>query len=539
VIDTTSPEPSRFSELPFYPLLLAVFIPVNLLAQNISLFSSSEGMRVAAGFLLAAVVVSFFARLLVRQKHAAALLTALLFAGIWVYQFSTFWRLVYVGVVLLACVFIWRRSVTAKLTLALNLVMLAIILQPLFVLSSEQWRLEDSEAQTLSYSSLLDVQPLAGQGPLPVVVHILVDGYASNEVLSTVMGFDNSPFEAELEAMGFNVAGDVRTPYNQTLMVMSSIFSGEYLRLDQPPFGLEDSSRTKLALGWVVSNGPVKTRLDELGYRFLYTEPGFNFWQFSSDDIVSAPPLGPFTLNVYEQLLLERTGLNLIPRLMQLISGRPNYKSARLSEVVRHSLATDFYKYQEPPYMLYEHVLAPHPPFNVDRYGVDTDKWPEFGTLADGADATLGDPALQRLYKNGYLEKLRYVNTAILEQLRVMIRDIPSPKVIMVHGDHGGGAYYFPDELSRSCLKERYSPFLAVYTDDPAIRDAFAHIKTQRVNLVNLYRIIFDARFGAQLGLLPDKSWFASWENPESSVEISNESIDAECLLLPDSQGND
>ena len=100
--DTRSPEPSRFSEFPFYPLLLAVFVPVNLLAQNISLFSSSEGMRAAAGFLLAAVVVSFFARLLVRQKHAAALLTALL-GLIWL-----------VGPLMSACMALYRRAAEWK-----------------------------------------------------------------------------------------------------------------------------------------------------------------------------------------------------------------------------------------------------------------------------------------------------------------------------------------------------------------------------------------------------------------------------------------
>jgi hypothetical protein len=315
-------------------------------------------------------------------------------------------------------------------------------------------------------------------------------------------------------------------------MVMPAIFAGTYLRYDEPPLQNANINWAKLALSKVVTDGPVKRSLGELGYKFLYTEPGFKFWHFGRNDIVSEPQLKFLDLNSFEQLLLERTSLKLVRRTIYALLNRAGYKSAGLIEITRHALETEFYKDHEGPYLLYEHVLAPHPPFNVDREGRSTNKWSMFWGLADGSHATYGKPSLQRLYVNGYLEKLRYVNGAILDQVKRMIRDIPAPKVIMIHGDHGSGAYYFPEDLSRSCLKERYKPFLAVYADDPAIHAAFAHITTERVNLVNLYRIIFDARFGTELSLAPDRSWFVQYDTPPVEVtELSDEQIEADCVL--------
>jgi hypothetical protein len=219
----------------------------------------------------------------------------------------------------------------------------------------------------------------------------------------------------------------------------------------------------------------------------------------------------------------------LIPRLFNWVAGRPNFKSARLTELTRFSLTTDFYKDYPPPFVLYEHVVAPHPPFNIDRNGNATTRWKAFSDMEDGGHATLGGPRRQQRYIEGYLEKLRYVNAEVVKQLQAMVEDVPAPKVIMLHGDHGGGAYYLPDDPELSCLNERYSPFLAVYTDDPQIRAAFAHIATERVNLVNLYRLIFDARFGTDLGLAADRSWFNSWDSPRELIELSDEQISASC----------
>ena len=132
---------------------------------------------------------------------------------------------------------------------------------------------------------------------------------------------------------------------------------------------------------------------------------------------------------------------------------------------------------------------------------------------------------LQAQYKVGFLEKRRYINQAILEQVRDMIHDIPAPKIIIIHGDHGSGTYLFPNDPDRTCLKDRMSPFLAIYADNPSLRQVLTKYRNERFNLVNLYRIIFDASFGTNLATADDRSYFLEWDRPKHPHRVSEESM--------------
>ena len=86
--------------------------------------------------------------------------------------------------------------------------------------------------------------PIAGfraavdTGLRPNIIHIVLDGYSRQDVLAELYGFDNAPFLDRLRELGFAVADRATTPYNQTLLVMDSVFSGTMLegseRFGQP-----------------------------------------------------------------------------------------------------------------------------------------------------------------------------------------------------------------------------------------------------------------------------------------------------------------
>jgi hypothetical protein len=80
--------------------------------------------------------------------------------------------------------------------------------------------------------------------------------------------------------------------------------------------------------------------------------------------------------------------------------------------------------------------------------------------------------------------------------------------------------------------EERFSTFLAVYSDDAAIREAFAGIASDRPNVINLYRTLFDARFGAgaALGPLADRSYFVRWQRPQRPELLSEPDREAACV---------
>ena len=72
-------------------------------------------------------------------------------------------------------------------------------------------------------------QTAVDTGIRPNIAHIVLDAYSRQDVLADLYQFDNTPFLDRLRGLGFAVADRATSPYNQTLLVMSSIFSGTML----------------------------------------------------------------------------------------------------------------------------------------------------------------------------------------------------------------------------------------------------------------------------------------------------------------------
>ena len=128
----------------------------------------------------------------------------------------------------------------------------------------------------------------------------------------------------------------------------------------------------------------------------------------------------------------------------------------------------------------------------------------------------------------GYLEKLRFVNARAIEQIR-KLRALPGKKIIVLHGDHGSGSKYWLDDPNRTCLRERFTSFLAVYTDDPNIRDEFGWITDPSATPVNLYRSVFNVLLNLDLEMLPNKSSFVRYSTPHQIHPLDSHRIPLAC----------
>jgi hypothetical protein len=404
----------------------------------------------------------------------------------------------------------------------MNVLMLVVLIQPLISIATFRQAIQVQYADILGTSpfSNIEVGKPQDQSRHPTIVHIVLDGYASNDTLLNIFGHDNKLFTDELEKLGFIVNQDVRTPYNQTLLTMSSIFAGNYLRSGAGPLKEKDTDQLRGSLGAMVTQGPLQQRLDELDYEYLTVETGYEFLRYPDSSTRSGPNVLPKGKNPFETNLL---------RFLDILPMEPEPGPIYENTYQRHAFTTDFYLDEDTPFLLYEHILAPHPPFTIDRDGHDTQQWTNFSTMADGNHATKGEQSLIDEYKQGYLEKLRYANGALIKQARKMIQEIPGPKIIMVHGDHGSGAYYNHDYPESSCLSERYNTFLAIYADNPEVRKKLVSLGSERFNLINLYRLIFDINFDTNMGLLEDKSFFAAWDTPQQLALLEDKQISASC----------
>ena len=71
------------------------------------------------------------------------------------------------------------------------------------------------------------------------------------------------------------------------------------------------------------------------------------------------------------------------------------------------------------------------------------------------------------------------------------------------------------NDANRTCLRERFTSFIAVYSDMPQIRDELQWVSGPDATPVNLYRSIFSSLLGVDLPLLPRKSHFVNFKTPQ------------------------
>ncbi|MEE8444702.1 MAG: hypothetical protein V3S44_05085, partial [Alphaproteobacteria bacterium] len=136
-------------------------------------------------------------------------------------------------------------------------------------------------------------------------------------------------------------------------------------------------------------------------------------------------------------------------------------------------------------------------------------------------------PASVLRYRDGYINKLRFTNDEVYAYVKRILAESPDPKIIIIHGDHGGGIFMDHNDPEGSCHKERLSPLVAVYSSDGALQRAIP----EDVNLVNLYRIVFNNYFATDMALRPNESWFVTFDDPTSRTLIGPEELRKSCPI--------
>src|SRR5690606_20516760 len=92
------------------------------------------------------------------------------------------------------------------------------------------------------------------------------------------------------------------------------------------------------------------------------------------------------------------------------------------------------------------------------------------------------------------------------------------PPVIIIQGDHGPGGRLKWKSPGDSCYAERTSILNAYYLPDGADALLFPNITP-----VNSFRVVLNAYFGADLEMLPGKSYFTSPLPGGAFIDITNQ----------------
>jgi hypothetical protein len=335
--------------------------------------------------------------------------------------------------------------------------------------------------------STLELHP-PDPGHLPDVYYVILDRYAGPSALEQTYDFDNEPFLTALEERGFAVARHAHANYIKTPLSVVSSLNMEYL--DPEPLKAEaKNSADRAPIQRQLSDHlVVPTALKEIGYSYVHIG---NWWAPTQDNVDADRTFvyagqDEFTSVLGQTTLLRALSADAAPDdPWDWPSMRANnlYALDRLEEIPA----------LPGPKFVFAHLVTTHPPYvhNADGSMTGREQVERLGDL------------------DSYILQLQYANTRLLGIIDRILASDPDA-VIWLQADEGPFPLrYDADdwsfrwrEATDEELEQKFGILFAMRVPGADLEAAGLHDGT---TAVNGFRILFNARFGTDLELLPDR----------------------------------
>lgn len=497
----------------FHPLVVAIFpilsfIPYCLQMPLRSIAPSPWQVAlpalIALVFVLALWVLFF---LFLRDWSKAALLASLaaflfLLHGVIYLSLQPLlpaiqsWHLVLADTLVLAlCAYLLHRSrlQMRSIDLLVNVIAIFLLVVPLFQIGLYTFSQVRRPASTVP--AAFGGAAAAGR---PDVYYLIVDGYARDDILQEIYGYDNSAFQSYLREKGFYVARDGRTNYGQTYLSLASSLNMAYL---DDLGATEVKSTNPVRQSGVIGHSVVLEFFRQQGYRVVAFASGYYGTEIEEADLFLA---APGHLSEFQSVLLNLTPLPTTLEQIQYNSHRGDiaFILNNLSSIPRG----------EEPLFVFAHIVAPHPPFVFGPHGEAIQpSWP-YGLL-DGSHFML--QGTREEYQAGYRDQLTYINGELVRNIDAILANSPEPPVIILQADHGPGSMLDWESADRSYMAERMSILNALYLPGVSQDELYPSLTP-----VNTFRIVLNLYFGTRLERLPDHSFFSTPLDPYRFVRV-------------------
>jgi hypothetical protein len=384
-----------------------------------------------------------------------------------------------------------RKKVKAvKATAILNTVAVVALAFPLVNLGSYSTRARQAETD-FTPVDLPGLSLPAGRTP-PDIYYIILDAYGNTQTLSELMGLDNTEFLDRLREQGFYVADCSQSNYAFTALSLASSLNLNYLDVIDPAFTRGGDSES---LSLYLQGNAVRLSLEELGYRIVAFETGFEWTEWQDADLYLSQNRWQ-GLNEFEALLVDTSGLRSFYDLnLQLM---PSVGTSAHRERVLYTLEMLKELPSTPgPKFVFAHLIIPHDPQDIGSDGEFVEDW---------------DSSTRETYYEGYARQATYINKIIPEITAAILANSSTPPVIVVQGDHGPWNY--------SEYPQRLGILNAYYV--PQASDSFYTTITP----VNTFRLIFNAYFNGDFPLLEDSSSFSTPDDPFNLMRVVNPCVE-------------
>ncbi|MDQ2689130.1 MAG: LTA synthase family protein [Chloroflexota bacterium] len=491
-----------WTALPVHPLLAAAYPVIFLFAVNAAEQVTLEPLwlplLLAVGGAAAVLVV--FAAIL-RDWLRAALLTTVAVIGFFGYGHAwnaasevidSQWPLIGAWAVALLVAFFlaWRAGRwTVPATRALNVVAALAILLNVWSVAGTMVAFGAVDATDRELTSL----ELAPPDPddLPDVYYIILDRYAGSTALRQTYDFDNEPFLTALEERGFEVARQAHSNYIKTPLSLASSLNMEFLDTDALKAEATEGKDREPIHRALRNHLAVPTALEELGYQYIHVG---NWWTPSATNVDADRVFRYEGQDEFSTVLSQTTLLRAFNEPAAAPDDPWDWRVLRQHTLYALDKLDEIADTPGPKYV-FAHVLLPHDPyvFNVDGSFTGREQVAELGQ------------------KESYRRQLSYGNARMLQLIDRIQANSPDA-VIMLQADEGPfPARYRADEwgfkwrdATDAELEEKFGILFAMHVPGADLRAEGLH---DAITPVNAFRIIFNARFGTDLPLLPDRTW--------------------------------
>ena len=487
--------------LPLHSLLLAAYPVLFLFTVNIADQLATDPLWTPLAFAVAgAAAVLVVLAHLVGDWLRAGLLTTVLVIGFFGYghawnaaaaTLDTQWPLIAAWVLLVVIGLLagWRappRSL-ATATRALNLVALFLVTVNLVTMVGT-YQAFGAEAAA---DDLTDLELRPPDGELPNVYYIVLDRYAGSTALRDAYGFDNEPFLTALEERGFAVARQAHANYIKTPLSLASSLNMDFV--DPEALRAEaESGRDREPIHRALRERlVVPGALKELGYAYIHIG---NWWTPTATNVDADRSFVYEGQDEFSSALSQTTILRAFSEPDAAPDDPWDWAVMRENNLYALDRLDETTQVAGPKYV-FAHLVTTHPPYvhNVDGSFTGRAQVDELGQV------------------ESYTRQLAFANSRMLSFVDRVLRVDPNAIVVLAADEGPFPERYRADEWAFNWrdatdaeLEEKFGILLAMRVPGVDVRDHGFH---DAITPVNTFRIIFNARFGTDLPMLPDRSW--------------------------------
>ncbi len=496
---------AMFKRIPIHPFLFAVYPILALLGHNITEVSPDVVVRPLLVSLLGTLALFVVTRLVLRDTIKAGLIVTLFLVFFFtygqVYNILKENQTVLVGLarhryLILVYAALFASGAIAILkarldyqnsTLALNLVCIFLILYPVYQVARYLIITPVGQNVAEKWTPEIKLEIGSSQGERPDVYYIILDGYSRADAIKQELGYDNEPFLNQLRALGFVIADCSRSNYGGTRNSLTSSLNMEPMTTVFD-WAAQQGLSTEQAYSFLI-HSQVRKQFETLGYKIVAFNTAFR-WSLMSDANLyltrEENPLGLQSLTPFETMLADTTMASIyLDWQNQAYQNKfivPEHPKSYYINLEKYNL-TELPKIAriDGPTFTFAHILVTHFPFVFSPNGILTDP----GYFSGPGESPIND----KYFKDGYLQAIEYVDQQIVAIMSEILKDSPTPPIIVIQGDHGN-------------LLDRFEILNAYYLPGQGSQKVYPTISP-----VNTFRLIFDTYFGGSYSLLPDESY--------------------------------